>query len=146
METERILEFISNHWILSSGLFIVTLLLIQDFFETLTRKYKTTTPTGAVALLNDDETIVIDVREPHEYAKGHIENARHISLGRLDEKLYELSPHKTTPIIVTCQQGTRSSHACKKLVKAGFTQVYDMKGGMLAWEDLKLPVTTKKKK
>ncbi|MBS1214830.1 MAG: rhodanese-like protein, partial [Proteobacteria bacterium] len=87
MDMERTLEFISNHWIMSSGLFVVTLLLIQDIFDSITRKYKVVTPAGAVTLLNDDQTIVIDVREPHEYAKGHIENALAISLARVDEKL-----------------------------------------------------------
>lgn len=146
MDMERTIEFISNHWILSSGLFIVTLLLIQDFYDSITRTYKVVSPAAAVALLNDERTIVIDVREPHEYAKGHIENAMAIPLSRVDEKLYELESHKNSPVIVTCQQGTRSAHICKKLTKAGFTEVYDLKGGMLAWEDAKLPVTKKKGK
>jgi len=146
MDFERIVEFISNHWILSSGLFVVTLLLVQDLFDSITRKYKVVSPTGAVTLLNDDRTIVIDVREPHEFAKGHIESALAIPLARVDDKLYELEPRKHTPVIVTCQQGTRSAHVCKKLTQAGFTDVYDLKGGMLAWEDAKLPMVKKKGK
>ena len=146
MNIEKILEFVGNHWMLAGGLFIVTLLLIQDIFDSLTRRYRTTTPTGAVKLLNNDDTILIDVRESAEFGKGHIENALHIPLSSLDGKLYELEPHKQTPVIVTCQQGSRSANACKKLHKAGFTQVYDMKGGMLAWEDAKLPINRKRKK
>ena len=145
MDIDRIFEFVSNHWIMSSGLFVVTLLLIQDLFDSAFRKYKTTSPVGAVALLNDDRTILIDVREPHEFANGHIENARHIPYSRLDEKIYELERHKDSPIIVVCQTGTRSQPACKKLSKLGFTQVYEMKGGMLAWQDMKYPISKKKK-
>jgi len=146
MNIERILEFAGNHWMLAGGLLIVTLLLIQDIFDSLTRRYRTTTPNGAVLLLNNDDTIIIDVRESAEFAKGHIENALHIPLSSLDGKLFELEPHKQTPVIITCQQGTRSASACKKLHKAGFTQIYDMKGGMLAWEDAKLPISRKRKK
>jgi rhodanese-related sulfurtransferase len=146
MNIEKILEFVGNHWMLAAGLFVVTLLLIQDIFDSLTRRYRTTTPNGAVILLNNDDTILIDVRETAEYGKGHIENALNIPLSSLDGKLYELEPHKLTPVIVTCQQGSRSASACKKLHKAGFTQVYDMKGGMLAWEDAKLPINRKRKK
>lgn len=146
MNIERILEFAGNHWLLAAGLFIVILLLIQDLFDSLTRRYRTTTPTGAVALLNIDNSIIIDVRDTSEYSKGHIENALHIPLSSLDGKLYELEPHKQSPVIVTCQQGSRSAPACKKLHKAGFTQVYDMRGGMLAWEDAKLPISRKRKK
>jgi rhodanese-related sulfurtransferase len=144
MDMDRLIEFVSNHWIMSSGLFIVALLLIQDLFDIAFRKYKTASPAESVALLNDDRTILIDVREPNEFANGHIENARHISFARLDDKLYELEPYKDNPIIVTCQQGTRSKEACKKLVKKGFTQVYEMRGGMLAWQDMKLPISKKK--
>lgn len=144
MDIERIIEFVSNHWIMSTGLFIVTLLLLQDLFESMFRKHKTVSPAGAVALMNDDRTIVVDVREPHEFADGHIENAKHIPYARLDEKIYELEPFKDSPIILVCQTGTRSQPACKKLSKLGFTQIYEMKGGMLAWQDLKLPVSKKK--
>jgi rhodanese-related sulfurtransferase len=146
MEFERSLEFVSNHWMLASGHFIVSLLLLQDLFDTLTRRYKTTSPTGAVALLNRDDVLLIDVREPHEYAASHIDGARHIPLVRLKDALYEFENHKNSPIIVYCQQGTRSKEACKQMSKQGFTQIYDLSGGMLSWEDAKLPVTKKKKK
>lgn len=140
MDITQLAEFISNHWIMSSGWFIVTLLLIQDVFETLTRKYKSTSPTGAVALMNQEDTLVLDVREPSEYAKGHIENAVSIPFAKLDQRLHELESHKNKPVIVACQQGTRSAAACNKLIKAGFSQVHYLKGGILAWEDAKLPL------
>lgn len=146
MEFERTLEFISNHWMLASGHFIVSLLLLQDLFDTVTRRYKTVSAAGAVALLNRDDTLLIDVREPHEYATGHIENARHLSLPRLKDALYEFEDRKNVPVIVYCQQGTRSKEACKQMVQQGFTQVYYLSGGMLSWEDAKLPVSRKKKK
>jgi rhodanese-related sulfurtransferase len=146
MDMARLAEFVGNHWIMSSGLFIVSLLLIQDLYDTLTRKHKSTSPAAAVALLNDEDAVVIDVRDPQEYAKGHIENAIHVPFARLDEKIFELSIHKDKPVIVACQQGTRSAAACKKLVKAGFAQVHDLKGGILAWEDAKLPLITRKGK
>ncbi len=146
MEIERTLEFVGNHWLLSSGLFVVSLLLFQDLLDILTRKYKTATPAQAVALLNQEGAIVIDVREPDEFAKGHIEGARHITLGRLQERLFELEPYKTNPILVYCQQGTRSKEACKRLVKEGFTQVHYLDGGILTWQDQKLPLVRKNKK
>jgi rhodanese-related sulfurtransferase len=146
MEIERTLQFISNHPMLSGGQFIVTLLLIQDLFDTATRKYKTASPAAAVALLNQDDTIVIDARDPAEFAKGHIEGARQISLARLKDKLLELEKHKNSPVLVYCQQGTHSKEACKQLAAAGFTQVYYLEGGILTWQDQKLPLVKKSKK
>jgi rhodanese-related sulfurtransferase len=146
MEIERTIQFIGNHWILSSGHFIVSLLLIQDLFDTVTRKYKTATPATAVALLNRDDTVVIDVREPADFAKGHIDGARAIALPRLKEKLFELEPHKNSPVLVYCQQGTLSKEACKQLTAAGFAQVYYLDGGLITWQDQKLPLVRKNKK
>lgn len=146
MEIERTIEFIGNHWILSSGLFIVSLLLVQDLFDSITRKYKTASPAVAVRLLNEENILVIDVRDPAEFAKGHIEGARTIPLPRLKEKLFELEPHKDAPILVCCQQGTLSKEACKQLAAAGFSQVYSLDGGLLTWQDQKLPLVRKSKK
>jgi rhodanese-related sulfurtransferase len=143
---DRLVEFVGNHYIMTVGLLIVVILLIQDILDSLLRKHKTVSPLAAVTLMNDDQTVVVDVREPNEYAEGHIENARHIPAGKLDERATELEAHKSHPVIVTCQSGTRSPDACKKLTALGFTQVFELKGGMLAWEDAKLPITKKRKK
>lgn len=143
---DRLVEFVSNHWIMSSGLFIVTILLIQDLFESATRKHKTLSPTEAIVLMNDDRSMVIDVREPNEFAEGHIEGARNIPSNKLAERAHELEAHKQSPIIVTCNSGTRSPDACKKLADQGFSQVFELTGGMMAWEDQKLPVSKKRGK
>lgn len=146
IKPDQILEFIGNHWVMASGLFIVTILLIQDLIDAMFRKHKTVSPTEAVVLMNDDSTIVVDVREPNEFAEGHIEGARNIPLAKIDERAGELQSNKATPIIVTCQSGTRSLTAGKKLTSLGFTQVHEMKGGMFAWKDQNLPITKKRGK
>jgi rhodanese-related sulfurtransferase len=143
---DRILEFASNHYILVSGIAITAVLLIQDFYEGLTRRHNITTATGAVTLMNQENALVLDVREPDEYGKGHIEGAVYIPYGKLRERIAELEAHKNSPVIVTCQSGTRSGPACALLQKHGFTNVYNLAGGMLEWEDAKLPVTRKKSK
>ncbi len=143
---DRIFEFIGNHWIMVAATVIVAILLLQDLVETLMRKHKLVTPAGAVALMNDEGSVVIDVRELHEFTDGHIENAVHIPLGKIEERLYELETHKNAPVIVTCQSGTRAPQACGKLAKAGFTDVYELQGGMVAWEEQKLPITRKRHK
>ena len=143
---DRLLEFIGNHWIMTNGLFILTILLIQDLFDSVMRKHKTVSPTEAVVLMNDDGTLVIDVREPDEFAGGHIEGAHNIPAAKLKERVWEFESHKETPVIVTCQSGTRSLAAGKQLTTLGFTKVFEMKGGMFAWQDQNLPITKKRNK
>lgn len=140
----RAFEFASNHWMLFSGLLIVTFLLIQDLIDSMTRKHKLLSPTSAVALMNtEDDVTVIDVREPNEYIEGHIENARHITLGKVAEQLGDMDHNAV--IIVTCHQGTRSAAACKTLTNLGYTRVHELQGGMMGWKDANLPVTRKRK-
>ena len=142
----RLLEFLGNHWMMAGALLVVTVLLMQDLLESLFRKHKVLTPAGAVQLMNTEDALVIDVREPAEFAEGHIEGAYHIPLGKLEERASEIAQHKNAPVIVTCQQGARSSSACKALTKQGFSRVYEMRGGMQAWKDAHYPVTKKRKK
>ncbi len=142
---DQLLEFIGHHYLMAGALFLVTILLIQDILDNLFRKHQMVSPSEAVILLNDDATLLVDVREAAEFAEGHIEGARNIPFGKLDERAVELDSHKASAVIVTCQSGTRSLAAGKKLTGLGFTQVYELKGGLFAWKDQNLPVTKKRK-
>lgn len=144
---ERYIEFAINHYMLSLALAVVTYLLIQDFFETAFKKFATLSPLLAVAKMNNEQVVIIDVREPLEFAESHIENAINTPLSKFAEHLPKLDAYKQTPLLVACQTGTRSATAGKMLTKAGFEQVFVITGGMTAWEnDYKLPVKISKKK
>ena len=99
----------------------------------------------AVTKMNSDETKIIDVREPHEYIKGHIESSINSPLGKFDEQLDTLNQYKNNTIIIACQSGTRSVPACKTLTKSGFEKVFNITGGMQSWEDNKLPIKSTSK-
>ena len=137
---ERLIEFVLHHYILTLALAVVTYLLIQDLLESAFNKFSSLSPMLAVAKMNSADITIIDVREPHEYIKGHIENSVNIPLGKLDDHLTQLADKKNSPLIVVCQSGTRSVPACKTLSKSGFTEIYNITGGMQSWEDSKLPV------
>ena len=138
---ERLLEFILNHYILSLALAVVTFLLIQELIETALKKFGAVSPLLAVAKMNDSDTIVIDVREPEEFLKGHIENAINTPLGNLSTHMSKLEANKHKAVLIACQTGTRSASAGKLLTKAGFEQVFVISGGMQAWvNDYKLPI------
>ena len=138
---DRYIEFILNHYILVLALAVVTYLLIQEAFDGVFNKSKAVSPLLAVAKMNNSETIIIDVREAPEFVISHIEQATNIPLSKLPETLPTLTEQKTKPILVICQNGTRSASAAKLLTKAGFEQIFVVTGGMAAWEsDYKLPV------
>lgn len=97
----------------------------------------------ATLKINREEALVVDVREAGEWNQGHIPNARHLPLGQLEKRLHEIEKFKERPVIAVCASGNRSANACKMLKKAGFTQVFNLNGGMPGWTEAGLPVTTK---
>ncbi len=79
--------------------------------------------------------IILDVRQPWEYEKEHISGARLVPLPQLSEKIGELDPGK--PTIVHCAVGGRSRVAAQLLEGHGFKEVYNLKGGIMAWNGRK---------
>lgn len=73
---------------------------------------------------------IVDVREPDEWASGHIPGARHIPLGAIHQRHVELDPKQE--YIMVCRSGGRSSLACEYLEGLGY-KVANMSGGMLEW-------------
>jgi len=100
-------------------------------------------PLQATLLMNREDAIVIDVREASEWSAGHIANARHIPAGQLDKRMPELEKFKGRAVIVLCQSGNRSASVCRRLSKSGFEKVHNLAGGIAAWADAGMPVTTK---
>ena len=85
--------------------------------------------------MNLQGALLLDVREPGEYAAVHAVNAKLIPLGEVESRLKELEPYKNKPIAVICRSGRRSAQAVSILKEAGFTQVVNVQGGTSAWVD-----------
>lgn len=96
-------------------------------------------PNEAVLLINRANAVVLDVRDDAEFASGHITDARHIPLAQLDARINEIRRFKDKAILVNCQVGGRSSKACDVLRKHEFSKIYNLQGGLNAWEQAKLP-------
>lgn len=84
--------------------------------------------------------LLVDVREPDEYAAGHAPGSVLIPVGQLNQRLKELDGHQNKPVVLICRSGRRSVAAAEILQKAGFGEVRNVVGGMLAWEKAGLPV------
>jgi len=104
------------------------------------------TPVEATQLINREDAHVLDVRENDEFAAGHLPDARNIPSGKLTERLGELDKFKDKPIIVCCASGMRSLRAGGELKKQGFTQVYNLAGGVDAWVAAGYPIKKGKSK
>jgi rhodanese-related sulfurtransferase len=93
----------------------------------------------ATQLINQNKTIIIDVRDEAQFASGHIREAKNIPAKELAKRIGELDKFKTRNILVVCQSGTQSGKAAATLAKAGFNDVFGLTGGMAAWQTQSLP-------
>ncbi|NOY48095.1 MAG: rhodanese-like domain-containing protein [Chlorobi bacterium] len=84
--------------------------------------------------ITNPEIQLIDVRTPKEYEGGHIENATLIDYFSSNFKETLLTLDKEKPLYLYCKSGGRSRKAAKILAEMGFKEIYDLKGGYMAWE------------
>lgn len=97
-------------------------------------------PSVALGYALNNGALVLDVREQKEYDAGHVAQSVLIPLGALEARIAELDVYRKRPIVVICHGGKRSATACAKLAHLGFTDTYNVAGGILAWKKAQLPV------
>ena len=142
MQTAQLVEFVTNHWPLFLALVVVLALLGYNLSV---GEKGAVDPAAATDLINHKDAVVIDVRPAADFAKGHIINAQNIPMNGFKNQIGALQKYKDAPLVVTCRSGSQSSLASGLLRKAGFTQVYNLRGGVLAWQNANLPLTRKKR-
>jgi rhodanese-related sulfurtransferase len=92
----------------------------------------------ATHLINREDALVVDVRDPGEYAAGHILGAKNVPLSRIGDS--DVAKRKDRPVIVYCDSGARSAKAIAALKSQGFSRVANLSGGITGWQQAGLPV------
>ena len=85
-------------------------------------------------LISDSNAQLVDVRTQDEYAVSHLKDAQNICITDNDFKQKVVKLDKDKPVYVYCEKGGRSAQAAKILKKLGFTQIFDLQGGITNWE------------
>ena len=140
MAEVNILKFLTEPW----NIFLVAVALVSGtmlIWPAVRRGAGTSVSTlQATLLMNQQNALVLDVREATEYEKGHVLNARNIAFGELEARAAEIEKHKAKPVIVVCDSDNRSDRAATALRKHGFEQVFTLSGGIGAWRQAGLPL------
>lgn len=139
---QQFFEFVSNHLYLFGALVLVSFLLIQNLLSGLDKS--SISPQKATELINREDAVVVDVRPMNDFAAGHVLHSINIPMNSFGKQLGQLDKYKGRPVIVACRSGAQSSAACKQLRKAGFEKVFNLRGGIMAWQSANLPVSRKK--
>lgn len=140
---EQLIEFIGNHPFLVMAFAGILGMIVYTETTRLTSGVKTVTPYAATQMLNQGDTVFVDVRDDAEYKKGHVIDSRHIPANALDNRLHELEKIKAKDIVVYCDTGMRSQRVAQKLKKNGFEKTHTLNGGIAAWEKASLPLVTR---
>ena len=114
-------------------IFIIAIVMFFAWRMMPPKGVKTITTSDLKSMLKDQKKQFIDVRTPAEYKGNHIREFKNHPLGGLKSNLGALD--KTKETVVICQSGMRSMQAAKILRKAGFSDVMNVKGGMLDWRN-----------
>lgn len=141
---QEYIEFASNNPALSLAWVAIAGFLIYSFGTSAMSKVKSVNNQEATTLMNKENAIVVDVRAGEHYRKSHILNAINVPTADIEaNKLTMIEKYKNTPIIVMCDTGMSSGRAANRLSKMDFTTVYNLSGGMAAWQDANLPTVKK---
>ncbi|GLQ51695.1 rhodanese-like domain-containing protein [Dyella flava] len=133
-------EFLGHHEMLALGFVALVIALIVTQIMVLLRKYKELTPAGLTQLINRDSPLMIDLSAIADFEKMHVPGAKHVVMSQFDPENKDLAKARELPVVVMDKDGRNSDSAAQRLVKAGFTRVYTLGGGVLAWQQAQLPV------
>lgn len=131
------MKFLIDH------IFLIGIVLLSGgslLWPAIALRGKRATVLEVTQLINRGKSVIIDVREPAEFGTGHLPDAKNIPLAQLADKIGELDKMKSKSIVVVCESGARSASAARILTKAGFEDVVNLDGGLVAWRHQGLPL------
>lgn len=133
----QLFEFIGNHPLLVGTFAALLGLFISNEMR---RGGRSVTAQQLVNMVNNEDAVVIDVRDSKEFEAGHIVDAINIPHTALESRMNEIDKYKDKPLVLTCKMGQHSGAAGTVLRKAGFEHVARLTGGVLEWRNQNLPV------
>jgi rhodanese-related sulfurtransferase len=134
-------QFIGNHVALVALLAILVAGLVVTQVGLLLGKVKELTPAGLTQLINRDNPLLVDLSAIADFEKMHVPGARHVLMSQFDPEHKDLAKAKELPVVVMDKDGRgNAAKAAQRLVKAGFSRVYVLEGGVYAWQQAQLPI------
>lgn len=131
------LEFLSQQWPLVGALIVVLFLLMR--YES-TKSGASLSPQEVVNKINQQQGVVVDLRDPAEFKRGHIVDAVNIPHNKFNDQWSELEKFREQPVILVCKIGQHAGSIGKLLNGKGFKEVYRLSGGIGEWQNSQLPL------
>lgn len=144
-----VLEIVRKRFLVITQIFLLSIMLFLGVFMLSSVKMVYGKPYTDIDVVTANNMItngsfpylvILDVRNQSEYDEGYLENAILIPLVELESRIDELAQYKDTEIVVYCRRGGRSAEASTILDSNNYTKVFNMLGGITAWESADYPV------
>ena len=140
------IEFAKTHTFLVLAWVAVFFTTIYIFIKTATSKSKAISNAEAIALINNKDAVVMDLRSINEFERGHIVNSINVLPSEIkNHNLGKIEQHKEKPVILVDLNGINAAASAEILAKQGFVEVYSLKEGVSGWSAENLPLVRKHK-
>ena len=134
---EQLGNFIINHWPLWVALAIILVLIFINELTSQRKRAKELSPVAAVHLINEENAVVIDLRDAEAFRNGHIIHAIRASAEDFTEQ--RMDKYKARPLLLVCTRGLQAPTLAAKIRNQGFDPIV-LAGGITAWSAANLPL------
>ncbi|KTD66816.1 MULTISPECIES: rhodanese-like domain-containing protein [Legionella] len=134
---EHLGQFIINHWQLWLAFIVILFLVFINELITQKKKAKELTPQVAVDLINNENAVVIDLRDKEAYTKGHIIDSIHAKSEDFEQQ--KMDKYKNKPLILIATRPFDAQSLANKIRAQGY-QAHVLSGGIAAWQNAELPL------
>lgn len=140
---DQFLEFVGNNWLLALGFVAVLVALVVNELKLLKSGTSSLDPSAATQLYNRQEALFVDIRTDADFRKAHLPGAFSLPAASLSDRVGKLDRFKDKPLIVYCATGMQSGGVVNELKKRGFSQIYQLRGGLSGWQSAGYPLEGK---
>ncbi len=134
---DQVIEFVSNHWMLTTAWVVLFSLLIITLSKTSSKVIGNQEMT---TLINREKATAIDIRSKADFGKGHLLGSINIPAAELKNAEDKLEKLKQAPIILVDANGMQASASAQLLQKKGYSQIFRLQGGIASWINDNLPL------
>ena len=137
---DRLSPYIHHHPLLVAATAAVLLAVLVLEMRSRTQSFASVSPQDAIRMMNHG-ALVIDLRPADQFSAGHLSGARQMSGEQILNAGELLKKHKAKTLVVYCNSGSLGTSAVRQLKAQGFTQAFNLRGGITAWRSENLPLT-----
>lgn len=136
---DRLLDYFTNHPFLAGGAVLMVLVVVAYEMRRHGLGSTAVAPNDAIRMMNEG-AVIVDLRAPNQFKDGHIAGARNVPGDQIVDGAKALEKLAGKTLIMCGDNGTAAGAAVRTLARAGFKNVFSLRGGLTAWRHENLPV------